>query len=114
MASLTGPIGAMARAGQSLGAPTVLGVIDFTSSSKTNATATTPFGTGTGELSDKTLLLQSTQDCYILTGTSPTAASTTSVKIVADERVTLHMGAHTKLAVIRSSADGNLLVWELT
>jgi hypothetical protein len=107
-------LGPDARQSAALGTLTYLGTIDYTDTSKTNATATTPFGTGTGELSHKTLLIQPSTAVHILTGTAPTAASTTSVKIGADERVAVHMGAHTKLAAIRSASSGNLLVWELT
>jgi hypothetical protein len=105
-------IGLQEMMAQSLGAPVYLGTIDFTGTSKTNLTATTPFGTA--GLNNKTILLQADQDLYVLTGAAPTAAATTSIKILAGELKSFHMGAHISLAALRVTNSGNLLVWELT
>lgn len=108
------------------GCPVYLGTIDFTGTAKTNAEATTPFNAASPALSGKVLLLQATQDCYISAVTTSTgdAASTNSPLIFANERVILTMDDYDEraiagevrewLSVVRSTASGNLLVWELT
>lgn len=107
---------AMSVVGGCLGTPVRLGTIDFASSSKTQASATTPFNDSGDGLAGKVLLLQPTQAVYILPGTSSsaTAASATSVLLQANERVCFYMHpSYTHLAAIRSASDGNLLIWEL-
>ncbi len=107
------------------GSPRYLGVIDFTATSKTNHEATTPFNNTGTALAGKVLLLQATQDCYILprpTNTG-TVTSTTGVKIAAGERVQITMDDidsktpagenYGWLACLRVSTSGNLSVWEL-
>lgn len=107
------------------GSPRLLGTIDFTSTSKTNAQASVPFNAADPALAGKILLLQASQDVYIL----PTATSTglvtssTGVLVFANERVILTCDDIDKtdmagerfgwLAAIRSTADGNLRIWEL-
>lgn len=49
-------------------------------------------------------------DCYVLVGSNPTAAATTSRFMPAGSAWTLQLGATDKIGVIRKSADGNLLV----
>lgn len=49
-------------------------------------------------------------DCYVLIGSNPTAAATTSRFMAAGSAWTLQLGSADKVAVIRKSADGNLLV----
>lgn len=104
------------RVGQCLGTPVLLGTIDFTGTSKTQATATTTFATSGFGLSGKTLLLQPTEAVYIRPGTSSsvTAAAATSVLLQRDERVCFHVSApYTHLAAVRSATSGNLLVFEM-
>ena len=107
------------------GTPVYLGTIDFTATSKTNAQATTPFNAALPGLLGKILMLQPSQDVYILPVDTSTRAITSSngILLYAGERVTVTMmdmditdepGENTPwLAAIRSSADGNLKVWEL-
>lgn len=107
------------------GSPRYLGTIDFTSSSRTNAVgASTTFNTS--GLQAKVLLLQPSQDVYILPVATNNGAvtSTTGIVIYANERVILTMDdtdaqtpageLYAWLAALRVSADGNLKVWELT
>jgi len=49
-------------------------------------------------------------DCYVLIGSNPTAAATTSRFMAAGSAWTLQLASTDKVAVIRKSADGNLLV----
>lgn len=98
------------------GSPRLLGVIDFTSTAKTNAEATTPFNAADPALGGKVLLLQATQDVFVLPVSDSTgdAASATSVLLYAGERVILTMDSvNMWLSAVRSTADGNLKVWEL-
>lgn len=100
-----------------------LGVIDFTATSKTNAQATAPFNI-TG-MAGKHLILQTTQDVYILPVPTSTTAitSTNGFTMYAGETKSFWMDdVDTKaisgelyawLAALRVSADGNLKVWEL-
>lgn len=109
------------------GSPRYLGTIDFTSAAKTNATATTAFNV-TG-LQGKVLLLQPSQDVYILPlpvatpVAGNTVSSTNGITVYANERVEISMDdpdskcpageLYAWLGAIRVSADGNLKVWEL-
>lgn len=106
------------------GSPRYLGVIDFTSSSRTNASGATATFNVAG-LAGKTLLLQTDQDVYILPVATASGAvtSTNGVKLTAGERVIIVMDdidskapageTYAWLAALRVSADGNLKVWEL-
>lgn len=49
-------------------------------------------------------------DCYVLVGSNPTAAATTSRFLAAGAAFTLQLASTDKVAVIRKSADGNLTV----
>lgn len=105
------------------GSPRYLGTIDFTATSKTNEQATTPFGVG--GMAGKILLLQPSTDVYILPTATSTGAvtSTNGVLLGAGERVQLTLDdrdvtdeageSFAWLAALRSTADGNLKVWEL-
>lgn len=104
------------------GAPTFLGVIDYTASSVTNHQASTPFNNTGSALCGKVLLLQPSTDVYVLPVTTNTGTVTTSngVLLFANERVLLTMtdyfatnATECWLAAIRSSASGNLRVWAL-
>lgn len=100
-----------------------LGVIDFTNVSKTNAQATAPFG-ATG-LQGKHLIMQCTQDVYILpvASSTGTVTSTNGFTMYAGETKSFWMDdvdskapageSYGWLAALRVSADGNLKVWEL-
>lgn len=96
------------------GAPVFLGVTDVTTTAKTNAEATTPYGT-TG-LTDKALLIQASAECYVgVTATSTGDVTTANgVKLAADERVIVLMSAtYPYLVAITASGTANLRVWEL-
>jgi hypothetical protein len=104
------------------GAPTFLGVIDYTGSSVTNHQASTPFNNTGSALCGKVLLLQPSTDVYILPVTTNTGTVTTSngVLLFANERVILTMtdyfatnATECWVAAIRSTASGNLRVWAL-
>lgn len=107
------------------GCPVFLGTIDFTATSKTNAQATTPFNDASPALAGMSLLLQTSQDVYILPvlSSSTAVSSTNGILITAGERVILTMDDFDEraiagevrawLAAVRSSQDGNLKVWEL-
>lgn len=98
------------------GTPVFLGVIAFGAASLNNHSTAAPFNNTGDGLEGKFILLQATQDVYILPGTTNAAAVTTAngVLISAGERVIIGMRQGYKwLAAIRSSADGNLRVWEL-
>lgn len=100
-----------------------LGVIDFTATSKTNAQASVAFNAS--GLQGKHLILQTTQDVYILpVQTSTTAITATNgFTMFAGETKSFWMDdADSKapagelyawIAALRVSADGNLKVWEL-
>lgn len=110
----------MAVVGGCLGTPVLLGTIDFTNSSKTQATATTPFNTAGNGLAGKVLLVQSVTAAAgvvlnFCTSSTCTAAATTSVEIQPKERVCFYMHpSYTHIAALRSgSTSGNLLVWEM-
>lgn len=102
-----------------------LGTIDFTSTSKTNAQATTPFSAASPSLAGKHLILQCTQDVYILpvTSSTGTVSSTNGFTMYAGETKSFWMDDYNErandgevyawLAAIRVSSDGNLKVWEL-
>lgn len=102
------------------GAPKYLGVIDYTGTSKTNHEATTPFSNTGDALCGKTLLVHATTAAHVLpvstnTGTVTTA---TGVPMLPSDKAIITMMASTSgtecwLAVIRSTASGNLSVWEL-
>lgn len=98
------------------GMPIFLGVIDATTTSKTNHEATTPFN-NTGEaLKGKTLLIQVSAECYIGVTSTSTGTVTTAngVKLAADERVIIMMGqSRGFLAAIHATATANVRVWEL-
>lgn len=102
-----------------------LGTIDFTSTSRTNAQATTPFNDTSPALAGKHLILQTSQDVYILpvqTSTG-TVTSTNGFTLYAGETKSFWMDdfderavagePYAWLAALRVSADGNLKVWEL-
>lgn len=114
--AVSNPISPLGMVGTCLGTPTLLGTIDFTAASKTNASATTPFNNTGDGLAGKCLLLQPTQPVYIVPGTSSatTASSTTAVLIKADERVCFCMHTnYSHLAAIAYSTGGNLFVWNM-
>lgn len=107
------------------GNPRLLGTIDFTATSKTNHQATTPFNNTGNALLGKVLVLSATQNCYILPVTTNvgTVTTATGVPLFANERVIMVMDDidlsvaagefYGWLACIRSTADGNLRIWEL-
>lgn len=107
------------------GSPRLLGTIDFAAASKTNATATTPFNATDPALAGKILLLQPSQDVYVLPVATSSGAvtSSTGVLLYAGERVILTVDdidsrdvageRYGWLAAIRSTADGSLRIWEL-
>lgn len=102
-----------------------LGTIDFTNTSKTNAQATTPFEAASPSLAGKHLILQASQDVYILpvTSSTGTVTSTNGFTMYAGETKSFWMDDYDEravdgevyawLAALRVSADGNLKVWEL-
>jgi uncharacterized cupin superfamily protein len=103
------------RLASTVGEPRLLGVIAYTAASVSNLDTGVPFNATGDGLKGKTVLVQPTTACYILTGvSSATAASTTSIKLAADEKVLMHLDTHGVLAAIRVASSGNLLVWELT
>lgn len=99
------------------GSPSFLGVIDATTTSKTNHQATTPFANTVDALKGKTILIQSSAACFILPVSTNTGTVTAAngVKLAADERVIITMGsAQGWLAAILASGTGNVRVWEMT
>lgn len=98
------------------GSPSFLGVIDATTTSKTNSQATAPFNTAAPQLGLRTLLIQVSAECYILPVATATSTVTTStgVKLAVDERVIINCtSTETYLAVITASGTANCRVWEL-
>lgn len=98
------------------GAPVFLGVIDATTTSKTNAQATTAFGANEPYLTGKTLLIQPSAEIYLGVSRTSSGTVTTSngVKVLADERVVICMdSAYAYLAAITASGTANVRVWEL-
>lgn len=103
------------------GAPTYLGVIDYTGTSTTNHQASTPFNNTGDALCGKTLLLQASTAMHFRPVTTNTGTVTTAngVKLGVDERAIVTMmpsdtgTTECWIAAIRSSASGNLSVWEL-
>lgn len=107
------------------GNPVYLGTIDYAATSKTNHQATTPFANAGNALLGKIILMQPSTDVYIRTvlTNSGTVDSTNGILILANERVqivcedidgTVLAGeSYRWLAAIRSTASGNLKVWEL-
>jgi hypothetical protein len=107
------------------GSPRLLGTIDFTATSKTNAQASVAFNAADPALAGKILLVQPSQDVYVLpvATSTGTVSTSTGVLLFANERVEMTMDDVDRtdvagerygwLAAIRSTADGNLRVWEL-
>lgn len=107
------------------GCPVLLGTIDYTDTSKTNAEASTPFNAASPALAGKIILVQPSTDCYILPVLTSTSvvASTTGVLLLANERLSFTLEDYDEravdgevrawLAAIRSASNGNLKVWEL-
>lgn len=104
------------------GYPVYLGTIDCTTTAKTNAEATTPFG-NTGELlKGKVLLIKNagSVDVYIhpvatSTGDVVTARGANyGVPLAAGERVYVTMGsAYGYISAIAASSTANLDFWEM-
>lgn len=104
------------------GTPVYLGTIAY-STSINNATTAAPFN-ATG-LQGKILLVQPDSDCFILPviGAAGVNVAAQSPLVSANERVTITMPDQDStvpaleqrywLAVIQSTASGNLKVWEL-
>jgi hypothetical protein len=104
------------------GAPTFLGVIDYTGTSTTNHQASTPFNNTGSALCGMVLLLQPSTDMYVLpvTTTTGTVTSANGVTLFANERVVLTMtdyfvtnATECWLAALRVTSSGNLRVWRL-
>lgn len=98
-----------------MASPVYLGTIVATTT-KNNHDTNTPFNNTGDALKGKLLMLQSDADCHIAFGTTnaitaATTATTGSVKLLADERVQVKMGAsHGWIACVGTA---NLKVWEL-
>lgn len=115
-----GPTGDLAA---SVGSPRYLGSYNATATAKTNAEVSTPFGTGTGLLKNKVLLVdnQGAVDIRILEVSTSTGDVTTTrdaagfgVLVRAGSAVTLRMGPDLGyLSVITTSSTANVDVWEL-
>lgn len=100
------------------GSPVYLGTITSAGSTTNNHTTTTTaaFYNSDPTLGARVLLLQPSAAGYILSGTTNAAAVTAvnGVKLAADERVIICMGAsHGWLAFLPSSGAATLKVWEL-
>jgi hypothetical protein len=97
------------------GAPTRLGVVIGTTTSKNNHDTATPFNNTGDALGGKLLVLQPDVACYIAVGSVNTvAAATTDVKLEANERFVLNCGLTHKFVATRSvSGTVNLQVYEL-
>lgn len=97
-----------------IGSPKFLGVIDGTTTAKTNAEATTPFSAS--GLTGKTLLIHASAACFIGMVDTSTGDVTTAngVPLAADEKaiITVHP-SYPFLAVIHATATVSLKVWEL-
>lgn len=106
-----------------VGSPRYLGSYNATTTAKTNAEVATPFGTGTGLLKNKTLLIHNagTVAVRILEVSTSTGDVTTTrnaagfgVYVNAGEKATLTMGPDMGyLSVITTSSTSDLDVWEL-
>jgi hypothetical protein len=96
------------------GAPTRLGVIVATTTKNNHDTASAFNNTGDA-LAGKLLVIQPDTACYIAVGSLNTqTAVTTSLKLEANERFVLNMGANHKfLACLAVSGTTNLQVYEL-
>jgi hypothetical protein len=111
------------RAGASLGSPRYLGTTDCTTTSKTNAQATTAYP-ASGDLSGKCLLIynaSTTVDVHVHPVSSSTGTVTTNrtgnhgapVKPGSFVEITMG-GSDSHLAAITASSTANLDVWELS
>jgi hypothetical protein len=97
------------------GTPTRLGVIVATTTKNNHDTAT-PFNNTGDALGGKLLVLQPDTACHITVGSLNTqTATTTAIKLEANERFVLNMGTGPKfLACVAVSGTTNLQVYELS
>ncbi len=56
------------------------------------------------------VLLHATTACYVVTGSNPTATTSTGIPLVAGEKFHMRVTPGTRIAVIRDSADGFLFI----
>ncbi len=119
------PIPPAAMSAQTVGSPSIIGVIDCTTTSKTNGQATQAFNsTGTG-LQWKTLLVYNggSTVAHVRPVSTSTGLATYwipdgglngyGVPIAAGAIGTIHMSDQPFLACIMASSTANLVVWEL-
>lgn len=106
------PVGFGARLN---GVPVKLGVIVATTTKNNHDTAV-PFNNTGNALKGKLLMFQPDAACYLMFGTANTITATTaSVKIAADERVSVSMTEdHGWVACVSVTGTTNLQVWEMT
>lgn len=116
-------LGGQTLQGALSGYPVYLGTVDATTTAKTNAEATTPFGSSGELLKGKVLLIQNAGSVDIRL--HPVATSTGDVSntrgagfgvaISPGERIIIRMGeAYGYMAVITTSSTANVDFWELT
>jgi hypothetical protein len=101
---------------RSQGLPKYLGTIDATTTSKTNAQATSAFGNTGTFLKRKMLLIQVSAACSILpvTASNGTVTTGTGVDLAANERVIITLDDdHGYIAAITASGTANVKIWEL-
>jgi hypothetical protein len=96
------------------GTPVLLGTVIATTTKNNHDTAT-PFNNTGDALKGKLLMLQPDAACYINFATTNAGTATTSaIKLAADERVVVSMTeAHGWVACVSASGTTNLRVWEL-
>jgi len=98
-----------------VGTPRRLGVIVATTTHANNGTTAVPFNASGDGLAGKLLLIQPDAACYIAVGeTNSAEATTTDVRLEANERVLLNMGKTDKfLATEAVTGTVNLQVYEM-
>ncbi len=97
------------------GTPVLLGTITATTTKNNHDTAIPFNDTGTG-LAGKLVMFQTDSACYLLCGTSNTAAATaaTGILLAANERVIIWLGeSYGWTAVLAVSGTSVVKVWEL-
>jgi hypothetical protein len=118
----TDPVSPVAELATAQGMPDYLGSYNATTTAKTNAEVTTPFGTGTGLLKNKVLLIHNAGSVAIRllpVATSTGDVTTTrnaagfGVYVAADEKVTLRMVGMGYLSIITTSSTADVDVHEL-
>lgn len=120
---MTAPKNSLASLEAAIGSPRYLGSYNATTTAKTNAEVTTPFGTGTGLLKNKVLLLHNAGSVAVrlLEVSTSTGDVTTTrnaagfgVYLEAGEKATMRMGPDLGyLSIITTSSTADVDVWEM-